>query len=263
MPDRSRFWAFATSSLLLALALPAVAADSILAVDRGLPQNNLNNASGSARSNVRWGWHDHGFLGDDFTIGAAGEHWVIDAIRTWAVPEHSETSAARLSDFYQDVRLYLGSSSTDLTPVATAMLTDGNDEIENQSVRISEATRNGALLYDDFGSSLRIWQIDFTNLNIPVRGGSKTRFGVWGMGRAIPGQDGKTYMWYNHGSNAALSGNRQDGADGVMLLFDAAGRSEGAHKAEGNGWDKPSDINVQVFAHRVGVQHPGPNTSDR
>src|SRR6266571_2864003 len=212
MPDKSRFSALATSSVLLALALPAMAADSILAVDRGLPQNNLNNASGTVRSNVRWGWHDHGFLGDDFTIGAPGEHWVIDAIRTWTVPGHSEAMAARLSDFYQDVRLYLGSS--DLTPVATALLVDGTDEIDNQNVRISEATRNGALLYDDFGTSLRIWQIDFTNLNIPVRGGSKTRFGVWGMGRAIPGQDGKTYMWYNHGSNAALSGNRQDGADG-------------------------------------------------
>jgi hypothetical protein len=87
---------------------------------------------------------------------------------------------------------------------------DGTDEIANQNVRISEATRDGALLYDDFGAALR-----------------------------------------------------QDGADGVMLLFDAAGRSEGTHHAEGNGWDKPSDINVQVFAHRVGIQHPGQLTSDR
>ena len=57
-----------------------------------------------------------------------------------------------------------------------------------------------------------------------MRGGSKTRFGVWGMGRSVPGEDGKaTYMWFNHGSNAALSGTRQDGADGMMLIFDGAG----------------------------------------
>src|SRR5438477_12790807 len=124
MPDRSRFWAFATSSLLvalwlLALALPVVAADSILAVDRGLPQANLNNASGTARSNVRWGWHDHGFLGDDFTIGASGERWVIDSIRVWTVPGTATAKAAHLGEFYEDVRLYLGSASKDLTPVAT------------------------------------------------------------------------------------------------------------------------------------------------
>jgi hypothetical protein len=38
-----------------------------------------------------------------------------------------------------------------------------------------------------------------------------------------------------------------------MLLFDAAGRAQGEHKAEGNGWDKSADINVQVYAHRVDV----------
>jgi hypothetical protein len=184
---------------------------------------------------------------------APGERWVIDSIRTWAVPGHAEVTAARLSDFYQDVRLYLGASSSDVTPVATAQLAEGTDEVSNPNIRISEATGNGALLYDDFGARLPIWQIDFTHLNVPVRGGSKTRFGVWGMGRPIPGRDGKTYMWFNHGSNAALSGTPQDGADGVMLIFDGAGRADGTLRAENKDWDKPSDINVQVFAHRVGA----------
>ncbi len=254
MANKNRFSTFAS---LLLLALPAVAADSILAVDRGLPQNNLNDSSGSARSNVRWGWNDHGFLGDDFTVGARGEHWVIDAIRTWTVPGHPELTASRLGDFYQDVRLYVGTGSADLTPVATAPLSAGSDETGSPNVVISEATANGALLYDDFGTGLRIWQIDFKNLSIPVQGGSKTRFGVWGMGRAMPGTDGKTYTWFNHASNAALSGSRQDGADGVMLKFDAAGRSEGTLNAEGNAWDKPADINVQVFAHRVDASVSG------
>src|SRR5450759_1908637 len=111
------------ASLLLCV-LPAVAADSILAVDRGLPRNNLNNASGSARSNVRWAGDTQGFIGDDFTIGAPGERWVIDSIRSWTVPGYGDTIAARLSDFYQDVRLYLGPSSNDLTPVATAQLAE-------------------------------------------------------------------------------------------------------------------------------------------
>src|SRR5450759_411129 len=182
MLKRTRFSSVAS---LLLCVLPAVAADSILAVDRGLPRNNLNNASGSARSNVRWGGDNSGFIGDDFTIGAAGERWVIDSIRTWTVPGYSDAKAARLSDFYQDVRLYVGASTGDLTPVAAAQLAEGSDEVSNSNVLISEATRDGALLYDDFGTPLPVWQIDFTNLNITVRGGAKTRFGVWGMGRPI------------------------------------------------------------------------------
>jgi hypothetical protein len=252
MLNRNRF---ATVASLLLCVLPALAADPNLAVDRGLPQSNLNNASGSVRSNVRWGGDNQGFIGDDFTIGASGERWVIDSIRTWAVPG---VTAARLSDLFQDVRLYLSDSSSDVTPVATAQLTEGTDEVSNPNIRISEATRGGALLYDDFGTSLPIWQIDFTNLNIAVRGGSKTRFGVWGMGRPVPEADGKAaYMWFNHGSNAALSGTRQDGADGMMLIFDGAGRADGTLRAQDKDWDKPSDINVQVLAHRVGGTAPG------
>jgi len=252
MLNQNRLVTFAS----LLFALPLCAADPVLVVDRGLPQANLNNASGTARSNVRWGWHDHGFLGDDFTIGAPGEGWVIDSIRVWTVPGTATAKAAHLGEFYQDVRLYLGSNSKDLTPIATAQLSAESGEVSNPDVRITEATQSGALMYDDFGTPLRIWQVEFTNLNLTVQGGAKQRFGVWGDGRAVPGSEGKTYMWYNHASNAALSGTRQDGADGEMLLFDAAGRSEDSFKAEGNGWNKSADINVQVFAHRAAGHTP-------
>jgi hypothetical protein len=45
-------------------------------------------------------------------------------------------------------------------------------------------------------------------------------------------------------------------ADGLMLLFDAAGRFEGTFDAKDHGWDKPADINVQVFAHPVHGRRP-------
>ncbi len=240
--------------LSLFLALPAFAADSAVVVSRGLPQANLNNASGPVRSNVRWGWHDHGFLGDDFAIGAPGERWVIDSITTWAVPGTAEINRPHLGDFYQDVRLHFG--ERDLTPVSTAQLSQGSDETGNPNVRVSDAAASGDLLYDDFGTSLRVWRVDFDNLNLTVEGGTKYRFGVWGMGRPVPGHQEKSFMWYNHASNAGLSGNRQDAADGVMLLFDAAGRFEGTFTAEGNGWDKPADLNVLVTAHRLEPHQP-------
>jgi hypothetical protein len=242
---------FSTLARWVAIGLPAFAADPAPVVDRGLPQANLNNISGPARSNVRWTSYDQGFVGDDFAVGAPGERWVVDAIRTWVVPGSARENGQHLGDFYQDVRLYFGGPAGDLTPVAAARMSPGSDQTENANVRISEATQAGALLYDDFGTSLRIWQVDFANLNLAIEGGTKYRFGAWGAGRAVPGTDAKTFAWFNHASNAALSSARQDGADGVLLLFDAAGRSEGTLAAQGNGWDKPADINVQVFAHRV------------
>ena len=222
-----------------------------MVVDRGLPQGNLNNVSGASRSNVRWASGDSGFVGDRFTPGAQGEKWVIDSIRTWAVPGLDEADPDHLGDFYQDVRLYFGQPGADLTPAASATLSPGSDATGNPNVRISEATRAGAQLYDNFGKFLRIWQIDFTNLNLAVDGGQGYNFGVWGMGREIPGTKGKAYMWFNHASNAALSAARADGADGVMLLFEGSGKAAGEFSAQGNGWDKNSDINIQVFAHRV------------
>jgi hypothetical protein len=239
-----------TFAVSLALSLPALAAGPPLVVDRCLPQANLNDASGSARSNVRWAVPADGFLGEDFTIGAPGERWIIDSMRTWTVPGVRSADSLHLGDFYQDIRLYFGGPSADLTPVATARLTAGSESVGGANVRISEAA---APLYDDFGRSMRVWQVEFTRLNLPADGGVKYRFGVWGMGRSIPGTDGKTYMWFNHASNAALSGSPQDGADGVILQFDAAGRTAGELRFEGHGWDKSADINVQVFAHRAGA----------
>jgi hypothetical protein len=242
---------FLTGISSVLFALPVFAADPAPVVDRGLPQANLNNASGAARSNVRWSRDDDGFIGDDFTIGAVGERWVIDSIRVWTVPGSSHAQPAHLGEFYQDVRLYLGSGNRDLTPVASTELSAESGESSNPNVRITDATQQGTILYDDFGTRLRVWQVDFTSLNVTVAGGIKQRFGVWGNGREIPGTDGKTHEWFNHASNAALSGSRQDGADGEMLTFDPAGRSKESLKTQGNGWDKSADINVQVFAHRV------------
>jgi len=246
--------------LLFALTLASqLLAQSEVVVDRGLPKINLNNASGSARSNVRWGDTQERFLGDEFTVGAPGERWVIDAIRTWTVPGTAAHHPARLGDAFQDVRLYFGSTKKDLTPIAAGAFTEGADATDNENIQVSEATQDGNLTYDDFGTSLRIWQVEFRGLNQVVNGGETYRFGVWGLGREIPGgESGQQYIWYNHASNAALSGSKQDGADGTMLIFDGTGRFTERFKGTGNGWDKESDINVQVFAHRVRYEPPKP-----
>jgi hypothetical protein len=238
----------------LALACPVFAADPAPAVDRGLAQANLNSAAGDYRSNVRWSLYDSGFLGDDFSVGAAGESWVIDTIRVWTVPGVASAEPAHLGDYYHDVRLYFGGDREGLTPIVAAQLQAGSDAAANSHVVISDLTKSGAASYDDFGANLRVWQIDFTGLNLAVQGGEKYSFAAFGLGRRMPNQAGKTYAWFNAASNAELSDVRQDGADGKMLLFTSGGKFKSVFDGKGAGWDKSSDIDVQVFAHQVSAQ---------
>jgi hypothetical protein len=102
---------------------------------------------------------------------------------------------------------------------------------------------------------MRVWQIDFTRLNLAVEGGMKVRFGAWGLGRPMPNavgkNAGKTYAWFNAASNSELAAAKQDGADGEMLLFTSGGKFKSTFNGKGAGWDKSSDIDVQVFGHRA------------
>jgi len=227
------------------------AAGPALVMDRGLPQANLNSASGDYRSNIRWSLYESGFLGDDFTVGAAGEHWVIDTIRVWTVPGITEKDPEHLGDFYQDVRLYFGEPEGGLTPLVTGRLASGSNEISNPTILISDATATGGVPYEEFGTNMRVWQIDFTQLNLKVQGGLKYRFASWGLGRPIPNKVDKTYAWFNAASHAPLAVAKQEGADGEMLLFTSGGKFKGVFNGKGAGWEKASDIDVQVFGHRV------------
>jgi hypothetical protein len=235
----------------LALTWPVFAAGPALVVDRGLPQANLNNVSGEYRSNIRWSLYESGFLGDDFSVGAVGERWVIDTIRVWTVPGVNATDPEHLGDFYQDVRLYFGADDGGLTPMETGSLTPGSSQTNNPNILISDATANGVVPYDDFGTNMRVWQIDFTQLDLSVPGGVKVRFGAWGLGRPVPGKLDKTFAWFNAASNAPLAVTSQDGADGQMLLFTSGGKFKSAFDGMNAGWDKSSDVDVQVFGHRA------------
>ncbi len=109
--------------LVSAPVRPLFAAGPAMVVDRGLPQANLNNSAGDYRSNIRWSLYDSGFLGDDFTLGGAGESWVIDSIRVWTVPGANGHDPEQLGDYYQDVRLYFGGAEGGLTPLVSGLLT--------------------------------------------------------------------------------------------------------------------------------------------
>ena len=216
-----------------------------LAVDRGLPRANWNNDAGAAaRANVRWTLYGEGFVGDDFVVGKAGESWVVDTVRVWAVPGAYGSDPAFLGDVYQDVRLYVGGPEGDLTPVSSGRLERGSNAVDGAAIVIAEAA--GTPLYENFGQELKIYQIEFRNLNLKVDGGVRYRFGAWGMGRSL--ENGGIYPWFTHGSNAAQGEAPADGADGKLLLFEAAGRYAKEYDATGAAWNKSADLNVQVMA---------------
>ena len=232
---------------VIAAAFCFVALAETPVLDRGLAKANLNDNAGVARSNVRWSWYAHGFVGDDLRVGAPGERWVIDRIRIWAVPATPDADPNTLGEFFQDVRLYFGRD--DLSPVMAGRFEPGAEQTDNERIRIRE-TRE-ASLYEEFGQFYRVWQIDFTGLDLKVDGGETYRFGAWGLGRSITGKEGKAYSWFTLGWNAPLSESSQEGADGTLLTFDSAGRYDGSFDSTGKAWNKPSDLNVQVFARRV------------
>jgi len=236
----------ASGIMLGSIVLSRPATADVLVVDRGLPTANLNNAAGSNRSNVAWAdLPAADFYGDTFTLPtSAGAIYSIGDIRTWVVVP-AATTAAQLALEYPTITLFTG-SGTNLTATATAPT-------------VTAVTYgNGSGYQGSGGSFYSIYQLDFGGLNIVAKAGSTVSFGVEGTinpadssacSSATPDYSG---CWFNHASNAALSGSPQDGSDNVMQEYAWSGSGNpsylGPFDSNGNGWDKSSDINVQVLA---------------
>ena len=90
MEYQTKFFKFAGTIPALALVgLLSTAIDahaSTLVVDRGLPAENLNNAAGSNRSNVAWGFNGAFHTGDTFSLPSTGNSalpsWRVDKLIT-------------------------------------------------------------------------------------------------------------------------------------------------------------------------------------
>jgi hypothetical protein len=238
-----------------------VSAADPMVFDRGLPTAGLNNVGCvappicPARSNVSFAPDSNGpatmLGGDDFTIGTVGQTWVVTGIRTWTVG-YGDPATFHLGNEYSDVSLYTGTSGVSLVETGTIPL--GSDTNSNPDIVHTKATYVGGVPYEGlYGGTLALYQNDFNNLNLTVPGGVTYYFAVDGTPTS------STDLWFNHASNAALSGSTQQGADGVWQSWLESNRSlapVACHPAAGTGrcdggWDKPADINVQVFAHQL------------
>ena len=240
--------------------------------DRGLPSENINVEPDLERSNLRWrgGYRNESFYGDDFTIGEPGERYIIDHIRTWAVlgyREEGPTAPEAVGDWFSQLRLLGGEvSDTQLAMRASGELAVGGSSTSNPDIIITQVRypNAGSSKYFNFGPTIPIWQIDFHNLNWLVEGGRRYNFSVQGMGRQFLDTE-YSHAWYNHASNAALSGTPQQGADNLMSAFSDTGEFLYIVDAEEDKWNKATDLNIQIFGRAVsgveGTSNEGQNVS--
>lgn len=241
----------------LATLLFASSASAGLIVDRGLPNANLNSAAESDRSNIAWAFKNEGFddkwhSGDTFSLPATGAplgpSWRIDKLTTWFIAGAPDDNADPLSNAFNNISLFLGKNSG---------IGDTIDQVESSAIigdaasaanmSISKVTYAGGADYErSNGELVQIWQADFTDLGT---------FSAGDYMFSLAGVPDDT-LFFNHGSNAALDGVPSDGADG--LYWALAGSAGDPTKtivqsfdSDGNGWDKSSDINIQVYATKV------------
>jgi hypothetical protein len=239
---------FGVLSLMLAFSLstgglnPALA--SSLLFDRGLPTTNLNNAAGADRCNVAWAYGDYYIpnpssyttYGDDFSIGSSGSTYHLDKITLWTVDY----------PIIPEYKLLGGPAGG---PIVV--------QSSNYTIQQDACYPDGVTPYQSFVSPYEqysLYKVDFT-VDWTVEGGKKYQFFI-DTTTGVLNFNGEYYTSFLHASNAALSGSPQEGANNQLLCltiinngspdYNSSG-SVTSWDSDGNGWNKSSDANVQIY----------------
>ena len=207
--------------VLVALTLASSLSAGVI-FERALPTANLNNAAGADRSNIAWAPGDSSYiLGDDFTLASDS---VINSFSVWEVSNNGSPTTE-----FGSLSLYAGA--------------DPNLSFISSSYTPSLVS--GYQYQGSSGNFYDVYKITFSGLNLSAAGGVLYDFGIG----ATPGTESSLFL---HGSNAALSGSTQDGADGFYLGYTGPPYSLFyVIDSNGNGWDKSSDINVEIDGSAV------------
>jgi hypothetical protein len=200
--------------------------------DRGLPTSNLN-GTGANRSNVAWGDPGPGVasMGDNFSLSVDS---LVDTVTVWVTDSSATPPPANA---YQ---LWLG---TDATPGAGST---ASVSVVATSTSVTSVTYAGGSTYQNqSGGFQSLYAVVFSLGNTLETAGTYA-FGVSGQ----PGGSGSVTPILS-ASNGPLSGSTQEGDDGLIYGFTAAGQmaSAAGYPFDTNTpgvWDKSSDINVVV-----------------
>lgn len=199
-----------------------------LLFNRGLPTANLNNGAGALRSNVAWAdtessdtvWQ-WSLPGDNFVLSNPGTYQIND-IRVWVVNAPGVNNPTALWGGLAGSTMSVISTSPTITGVTYS---------------------NGDGYQGGSGTFYSISQVDFS-VNLTLTSGQYFDFFVQSPYVELQGDE--FVNAFASASNAALSGSPQDGADNTVLWLNYDG-SITPWDSNGSGWDKSSDINVQVF----------------
>ena len=211
--------------VLVALALASSLSAGVI-FERALPTANLNNAAGADRSNIAWAPGDNTYiLGDDFTLGSDS---VINSLSVWEVSNNGSPTTE-----FGSLSLYAGADD------------GGVGALSLISSSYLYSLVSGYPYQGSSGAFYDVYKITFSGLNLTVAGGALYDFGIG----ATPGTQSSLFL---HGSNAARSGSTQDGSDGLFLGFTGPPYTLAyVIDSNGNGWDKSSDINVEIDGSAV------------
>lgn len=205
--------------------------------DEGLPKDNLNNAAGAARRNIRWSNPDTSVAYADEFVPPTG-NWTIHRIRMWAVPPVPVTPAYALGDHYSAISLWTGSSTGNLSLALSGTLQLGSSSTTNITCTPVMYDRPSPIDDEDYqlpdGTCNKVWQVDFSGLNWEVTGGSTYRCGMTG----VPRYD---RLWFTHATYTS-------GVTNQFLSFDPTDGSIIDDDLTGSGWfGKGSNLDIQVF----------------
>jgi hypothetical protein len=213
--------------ILMIISIAATGTQAALIFDRGLPTANLNNDAGSNRSNVMWAFgadsNGQWLAGDDFTLSNTGNYYV-ETISVWST---SSTGS-----------LWLGANGGTITNLGTA---SSSTLVTYPGTSLNYETSTAGTFRD-------IYQLTFT-VNSVLSGGTTYQF-------FLDGPTTGTSYAYLHSSNAALSGSTQQGSDNYMLaasVLNGTLSNVEQWTSLGNGWDKASDANIQVYGAPVPI----------
>lgn len=231
-------------ALLGLLVCAGTFANAALLFDRGLPEDNLNNAAGANRSNVAWAevWNvgdtETYMDGDTYTLAGTGLYNVTK-IRVWIV---------------NDDTVPFGGYPMTLWGTPAAQGLAGLTQISSTYTATAVTYVNGQTYQGYSGAYRTLWQLDFTT-NLIVQGGQTQLFFLQGV---RPYTNGKEITPFLHASNKDLSGRPMPGADDKLYYVtftNGVATGLDTWDSNGYGWDKSSDYNVQVFGEAV---VPGP-----
>lgn len=237
----------ALALVALLAAVPGARAATLEAdpvVDRGLPEEKLNNTADALPSNTVQAFGEGFQTGDTFTLEPTGSpslpSWRIDRLRTWFVAGPPDGGAQiSLGSIYTDLSLFLGMRDGSNTISRVAMSKISGNDADAENVTITPVTYEGGLNYQATdGGFLQIWQVDFTDLGKFSAG--DYAFSVAGLPDDKP--------LFNHASDANLGGVPADGADNFYVQFSGSAYDQSLSI---DGLRTGSDINVLVYATPV------------